>query len=222
LFLRGGALLRQLIALSCIWIFCFIAGAEASVLRAGIMFTAIALGRWMERPISGMQALGLSMLILLIADPDWLFDPGFQLSHAAVAGILLLHPVLVNVIRPQNRLLKSTWESACMTLAATACTLPLTSYYFHQFPWLFLPANLIAVPLSSLALLGLFFLIPLSIFQLPSEPITWAITCVLDGMNAWVEQLDPSRVPFIVGKHETYPRPLSKQPTSGKFASSPP
>ena len=196
LFLRGGALLRQLIALSCIWIFCFIAGAEASVLRAGIMFTAIALGRWMQRPVSGMQALGLSMLILLIADPDWLFDPGFQLSHAAVAGILLLHPVLVNVIRPQNRLLKSTWESACMTLAATACTLPLTSYYFHQFPWLFLPANLIAVPLSSLALLGLFFLIPLSIFQLPSEPTTWIITCILDGMNAWVEQLD--RIPGAV------------------------
>lgn len=195
-FIRGGAILRQILALSCIWTFCFIAGGEASVLRAGIMFTAISLGRWMERPVSGMQALGLSMLALLIADPDWLFDPGFQLSHAAVAAILLIHPILTKCLQPKNPLVKNTWESACMTLAATIGTLPFTAYYFHQFPVLFLPANLIAVPLSSLALLGLFFLIPFASIPLFSVPIAWAISGVLNAMNGWVEQLD--RIPGAV------------------------
>lgn len=196
LFIRGGNILRQLLALSCIWSFCFIAGAEASVLRAGIMFSVMAVGRWMERPVSGMQALGLSILILLIADPDWLFDPGFQLSHAAVGGILLLHPTLAKSLQIKNPLLSNTWESACMTLAATLATLPITSYYFHQFPLLFIPANLIAVPLSSLALFGLFFLIPLASIPILAAPISVAIAWVLDAMNGWVEQLD--RIPGSV------------------------
>lgn len=196
LLIRGGAILRQLLALGCIWTFCFIAGAEASVLRAGIMFTAIALGRWMERPTSGMQALGLSMLCLLVADPDWLFDPGFQLSHAAVAGILILHPKLSALLQPKNLLLKNSWESACMTLAATAATLPFTGYYFHQFPGLFLPANLIAVPLSSLALLGLFLLIPCASIPQLLPLLGGLVSKLLDLMNEWVTQLD--RIPGAV------------------------
>lgn len=196
LMIRGGAMLRQLLALGCIWTFCFIAGAEASVLRAGIMFTAIALGRWMERPTSGMQALGLSMLCLLVADPDWLFDPGFQLSHAAVAGILLLHPKLSALLQPKNLLLKNSWESACMTLAATAATLPFTGYYFHQFPGLFLPANLIAVPLSSLALLGLFLLIPCASIPQLLPLLGGLVSTLLDLMNEWVARLD--RIPGAV------------------------
>ena len=83
-----------------------------------------------------------------------------------------------------------------MTLAATLGTLPITGYYFHQFPLLFMPANLIAVPLSSLALFGLFFLIPLASIPILAAPISVAITWVLEAMNGWVEQLD--RIPGSV------------------------
>lgn len=196
IFIRGGRILREGIALASIWFFCLLAGGEASVLRAAIMFTAMSLGRWMERPVNGMQALGLSLLVLLLADPDWLFDPGFQLSHAAVAGILGFNPFLLRHIQLQNPLLKNTWQSVCLTLSATAATLPFTCYYFHQFPWLFLPANLIAVPLSSLALVGLFFLIPFSAHPIVATPIGWLTERILDGMNGWVAQLD--RIPGSV------------------------
>lgn len=53
LFLRGGRILRTAITLLFVWAFCFLAGGEASVLRAGIMFTVMQLGRWLERPVTG-------------------------------------------------------------------------------------------------------------------------------------------------------------------------
>lgn len=198
LFLRGGQTLRTLITLSCVWVFCFLAGGEASVLRAGIMFTAVHVGRWMERPIGGMQALGLSMLSLLLADPDWLFDPGFQLSHSAVMGILVLQPRFTSVITLKNPILRSIWESSSLTIAATIGTFPFTGYYFHQFPGLFLPANLIAVPLSSLVLIGLFLLIPSASSSILSIPISVCIDQLLDAMNTWIERLN--RIPGMVWK----------------------
>ena len=198
LFLRGGQTLRTLITLSCVWVFCFLAGGEASVLRAGIMFTAVHAGRWLERPIAGLQALGLSMLSLLFADPDWLFDPGFQLSHGAVMGILVLQPILSNCITVKNPILRNIWESSSLTIAATIGTLPFTGYYFHQFPVLFLPANLIAVPLSSLVLIGLFLLIPSAAFSILSIPIAGCVDQLLDAMNEWIERLD--RIPGMVWK----------------------
>ena len=196
LFLRGGQLLRTGLTLGCIWMFCFLAGGEASVLRAGIMFTALQVGRLTERPVSGIQALGLSMLLLLIADPDWLYDPGFQLSHGAVLGILLLQPILTKWINPINPLLKNSWVSCCLTIAATIGTLPFTLYYFHQFPLLFLPANLIAVPISSIILVGLFFLIPAAAHPPVAAPIGRCIEILLNMMNGWIERLD--RIPGMV------------------------
>lgn len=150
----------------------------------------------MERPVSGLQALGLSMLFLLVADPDWLFDPGFQLSHGAVLGILLLQPKLSTWVDPINPLLKSTWSACCMTVAATIGTLPFTLYYFHQIPLLFLPANLIAVPISSIILIGLFILIPMSAVSSAAEPISRCLEFLLGLMNGWIERLD--RIPGMV------------------------
>ncbi len=195
-YLRAGSVLRTSITLLVIWAFCFLAGGEASVLRAAIMFTAVQVGKGSQRPVTGMQALGLSLLALLIADPDWLFDPGFQLSHGAVAGILLLQPALSSPWKIQNPLLKNVWESACLTLAATLGTLPFTAYYFQQFPWLFLPANLIAVPLSSVILIGLFLLIPLYPLPFIGQALASVMNGLLDGMNGWIERLD--RIPGTV------------------------
>lgn len=196
IFIRGGRILRTSFTLIVVWVFCFLAGGEASVLRAGIMFTAVQLGRGLQRPVSGLQALGLSGLCLLLADPDWLFDPGCQLSHAAVAGILLLHPIFLSFAQIQNPILKNGWESACMTLAATIGTLPFSVYYFKQFPLLFLPANLIAVPLSSLILLSLFLLIPLAPLPVIGPLLAGWVDCLLTAMNGWIEGLD--RIPGTV------------------------
>lgn len=196
LYLRGGSFIRTIAALSCVWTFCFLAGGEASVLRAGIMFTVVHMGKWLQRPMAGEQALGLSMLFLLVADPDWLFDVGFQLSHGAVLGILAIQPRLERLITLQNPLLKNSWTSACMTLAATIGTLPFTCLYFHQFPWLFLPANMIAVPLSSLTLIGLFLLLPLSFCPTAGHVMGICLSFLLDCMNSWVTRLD--RIPGML------------------------
>ncbi len=196
LFMPGGKAMRTLITLIFIWTFCFLAGAEASVLRAGIMFTAVHTGRWLQRPVSGLQALGISVLSLLIADPDWIFDPGFQLSHGAVLGILFIQPIASRIIDWNNPILKSVWGSLSMTIGATIGTLPFTAYYFHQFPLLFLPANLIAVPLSSLALILLFLLILISPIPILARPIGCILHIVLDCMNGWIERLD--RIPGMV------------------------
>ncbi len=196
LFIPGGKIIRTLITLTFIWAFCFLAGGEASVLRAGIMFTAVHLGRFLERPITGLQALGISVFTLLIADPDWIFDPGFQLSHSAVLGILLFQPLTFRIFNWNNPILKNIWESLSMTIAATIGTLPFTAYYFQQFPLLFVPANLIAVPLSSAALILLFILILVSPIPLLAKLIGYVLHVVLNGMSGWIERLD--RIPGTV------------------------
>lgn len=117
-----------------IWTFALITGASPSVVRASTMFTLFLVGKALHRRASTWNVLGATAFVLLLYSPYHLFDLGFQLSFAAVAGIVGIMPVLQRYSPRMPRWLQGAWAVLLVGIAAQLGTLPLSLYYFHQFP----------------------------------------------------------------------------------------
>jgi len=154
-FKQEGHALRKIylfLVMGLIWIYALMTGFSPSVVRAVVMFSLVTLGQMRKRKPSIWNILSFSALLLLVLDPDVRTDLGFQLSYLAVAGIVGLQPLILQLWSPPNRVLDYFWQMAAVTLAAQLITSPLTIHYFHTFPSYFLLANLLIVPLSYLIL----------------------------------------------------------------------
>jgi len=154
-FKQEGHALRKsylLLVMGLIWIYSLMTGFSPSVVRAVVMFSLVTLGQMRKRKPSIWNILSFSALLLLVLDPGVRTDLGFQLSYLAVAGIVGLQPLILQLWSPPNRILDYFWQMAAVTLAAQLITSPLTVHYFHTFPSYFLLANLLIVPLSYLIL----------------------------------------------------------------------
>ncbi|PZR08735.1 MAG: hypothetical protein DI539_22580 [Flavobacterium psychrophilum] len=157
---KHGRLLKFISVLAIIWGFAFITGLSASVVRSVVMFTIISIGQYLNRDTNIYNSLFISMLILLIANPYFIFDAGFQLSYLAVFAIVWLEPYYRNFRTSRYKAVNYTTDTIAVSLAAQIGVLPLSLYYFNQFPLLFLLANLVVIPLSNVILiLGLFVLL---------------------------------------------------------------
>ncbi|MEO8721124.1 MAG: ComEC/Rec2 family competence protein [Ginsengibacter sp.] len=160
--IKNSKLLRLLLVLFCLWFFSLLTGAPASVLRSAVMFSFIAIGESFEKKNQILNSLAISAFILLCYNPFMLWDVGFQLSYLAVSGIVIFQKNINNWFYFQNKFLNWGWQLASVSLAAQLLTLPICIYYFHQFPLLFLLSNMIAIPLSTIALWGCIALITIS------------------------------------------------------------
>ena len=142
---RGRAL--TLIALIALYV--PLAGAGASIVRAGIMGAAGIVAMLAGRPSSRLYALLLAAVITLAWNPRVSCDPGWQLSFAAVAGIAAgagpLRRALARRL-PEHRAARAVADGLAVTLAATAATAPLTAHHFGAVSLAALPANLLALP----------------------------------------------------------------------------
>ncbi|NJW54315.1 competence protein, partial [Salinimicrobium sp. CDJ15-91] len=116
-----------------------------------------------------LNSVFLSLMLLLLIKPQWIFEVGFQLSYAAVISIVLLRPLLLELWEPTTRTGKYFWDLLTVTIAAQIGVLPLSLFYFHQFPGLFFLSNLIILPfLGIILILGVLVLILALAGLLPS------------------------------------------------------
>ncbi len=182
--------LRLLIILTGIWLFTLLAGASPSVVRSAVMFTCIAFGNALSRRASVYNSLAASCFLLLSYDPFWLWDTGFQLSYAAVLSIIIFQKPVYQLINVSNKLLDMLWKTCAVTLAAQILTTPVCMYYFHQFPNLFLAANLVAIPLSSLILILEILLCCLTFCPPVANTIGNVTSWLIRLMNNYVELID--------------------------------
>jgi len=177
----------QLLAIVILWGYALLTGLSPSVVRAVFMFSLIGLAGMTNRSGNSLNALFTALLFLLLARPNWLFEIGFQLSFVAVFFILWLHPILVAWWNPSFWLLKTIRDLIGVSLIAQLGVAPLCLLYFHQFPGLFLVANLALLPCMSVLLsIGLLVLLCL----LLSINIAWLIKLydgLLQLMVSWVE-----------------------------------
>jgi competence protein ComEC len=142
--------IRQLLIILLLWCYAFVTGLSPSVIRSVLMFSMISLGGCLEKKSSTLNTIFFSAFILLLWKPLFIYDVGFELSYCAVLGIVIGYPKVRDLYEPKSKLLKYIRDLLIISLVAQLATLPLTVYYFGQFPNYFLLSNLVAVPLSSL------------------------------------------------------------------------
>ena len=151
---KKGKSLKVMLIVLLLWMFAFIAGLSASVVRAVTMFTFLAIGFSFHQKNVILFSLITSIFFLLLIKPIFLFDVGFQLSYLAVLGIVLIQPKLAKLYKPRFKLDKKIWEIFTVSSAAQIGVLPLSLFYFHQFPGLFMLSNLIIIPFLGAILIG--------------------------------------------------------------------
>jgi competence protein ComEC len=128
-----------------VWAFTLLTGASAAVLRAAWMFSLFIIGRALFRRTSVWNTLAASAFVLLWTDPDYLYDAGFQLSYAAVAGMVYFYPQMKKRLPDLPAWSKEAVNILVIGMAAQLGTLPLSLYYFHQFPVYFWLAGWVVV-----------------------------------------------------------------------------
>jgi len=190
---KHGGFVRLLLVVSCLWIFAFITGLSASVMRSVTMFSAVALGIALKRSKSQFQTLLISLFVLLLIRPNFIYDVGFQLSYLAVFGILWLMPVAMQFWKPLWWIVMKIWQLIALGTIAQLCVLPLSLYYFHQFPLLFLVANLVIVPFMGLLLGGGVLVVLVSALNINIPIIIKGYDFLMSFMNGliyWVADQD--------------------------------
>ena len=151
-----------------LWFYTAAIGWQPSAVRSTLMATVLIAGWALQRPVNLLNSLFMAALIIILWDPQQLFQTSFQLSFAAVLSIALLIPpiekarelVLQNdALLPQE--LWSAWRrrldkiihyisaGAVTSLAAFLGTAPVIAWYFHLVSPVSLLANLLIVPLSA-------------------------------------------------------------------------
>lgn len=182
--------LRPVLIITGLWLFSLLAGAQPSILRSALMFTCIVMGESLSRRTSIYNTMAVSAFLLLCINPFWLWDVGFQLSYAAVLSIIIFMRPVYNWFYIPNKLLDFIWKLNAVTIAAQILTVPIGIYHFHQFPNLFLLTNFVAVPLSSVILLGEILLCCISFIPSVAVLIGKLLSFLIQAMNRYIEHIE--------------------------------
>jgi competence protein ComEC len=201
--LPNGKTFKLVVVVFLLWSFAFLAGLSASVVRAVTMFSFVAYAMYLNRPSNTFNILALSMFfILLVFDPMLLFNVGFQMSYAAVFAIVWIYPILQKFWYPKNWLIRQVWQLLSVSIAAQIGVLPISLYYFHQFPGLFFISNLLIIPFLGLILgLGI-IVIALILFNIAPNYLIELYNSIIGIMNSvikWVAQQEAfvfKNIPF--------------------------
>jgi len=192
IFSRRAAIL---ISILFIWIYAGITGFSPSVLRATIMFSIIVFGDVFGKQSSLFNSLGFSAFLMIVWNPLIIYDIGFQLSYLAMLGIFLFYAPISKLFFVQNKHLRKIWNGTAVGIAAQITTVPLTLYYFHQFPNYFALTNI-----GMMIFAGLTMVLGLLLFALNWLPYIGAFVGIILGISlsimiwfvSWVESLPGS------------------------------
>lgn len=139
--------------------FALVVGGQPSVLRATLMGLLLLAALLLDRESQLMNALAAAALALLVWRPGDLWEPGFQLSFAATAGIIYVTPWLAAILTERGW---PAWlaTAVAVSLGAQAAVTPLMLAHFNQLSLIGVVANLAVVPLAGIAtMLGMLALL---------------------------------------------------------------
>jgi len=181
-----GRIIQPLLVLLALWGFAFLTGLSPSVSRAVTMFSFLAVAQHLGRHTYTMNTLFLSFLFLLLLEPLWLFHVGFQLSYLAVFFIVWVQPKFAALWRPHFKVVRLFWGIVTVSISAQLGVLPLSLYYFHQLPGLFLLSNLVILPVLGILLgLGLLFIL-MACANIVPDWMTQTYGLLLQKLNAFI------------------------------------
>ena len=168
------------LSVAVICLFVVLTGASASVVRAAVMGLLLLFAQGYGRLYNPKNSIILAGAVMVWLNPlSLVFDIGFQLSFAAVLGLMYLYPRIDNKL---HKLLKlsALKEIMLMTISAQVAVAPLLIYYFKNFSFVSLPANVLVLPFLPVAMLLGFFSGLAGMVFWPLGQVTgwfaWAIT----------------------------------------------
>ncbi|MFT0714418.1 ComEC/Rec2 family competence protein [Flagellimonas lutimaris] len=187
--LPKGKILKLITVVLLLWGYALVAGLSPSIVRAVTMFSFVAYALHLNRPTNSFNIIALSMLFIVLVKPLFLFQVGFQLSYAAVFAIVWIYPKLQKLWFPENIIIRKTWQLLSVSVAAQLGVLPISLFYFHQFPALFFISNLLVIPFLGLILgSGILVIILALIDSLPQfvvDNFNWTIK-MMNSVIGWV------------------------------------
>ena len=183
-------LLKAILLMLFIWCYACITGLSPSVTRAATMFSFVTIGNMLRRNTNIFHSLFASLFILLIINPLLIFETGFQLSYAAVFGIVIFQQKMVGLWEPKSKLINYFWNLITVSVAAQLATFPLSVYIFGQFPNYFLLANLSVISLSFVVVVSGVCLLALSFIPVVSSWLAWLLTHEIRLMNFLIQSIE--------------------------------
>jgi competence protein ComEC len=185
-------------ALIILWSFAFLTGLSASVLRASIMFTVLAIGQLRGYSFFSLNALFVAGLILLFIDPMSFFTIGFQLSFLAMLGISFFFKPLQNLVNSRYKLVNYIWDGTALGIAAQIGTIPISLYYFHQFPNYFLITNLGLIFLAGISMVSVIILLMTFWIPVVGEIVGYFVDTIFSVLNVFISWINT--LPGVISK----------------------
>lgn len=203
---RRWPALSQLVIILSVWAFVFLVGMSVSVVRSAIMLTVYGLLSIGNRDKMSINALAFTAIVMLMWNPAWLFDVGFQMSFMAVLAILLFVPLFEDVFPAEflmeHRWIKRIWGLVIVSCAAKLGVAPLIAFYFGRFSAYFLLSNMIVIPAAIVILwLSIVVLLFPSLAYLLLYIVQWlnrVLLSITDIPGASIDNLHPSVLQVVL------------------------
>lgn len=193
LYFKHGNVLRGAIIFIILWSFAIVAGLSPSVTRAVTMFSIISIAMHLRRQKNIYNTLAISAFFILLVKPTFLFEVGFQMSYLAVLGIVSVQPIIYRLWKPEFLVTDKIWQVFTVTLAAQFGVVPISLFYFHQFPGLFFISNVVVIPFLGLILGFGILVIILALTNALPEFIVEIYSSIIESLNgfiSWVAEFE--------------------------------
>lgn len=205
--------LKLIVVISFLWIYASLCGMSGSVVRSAIMFTFLSISIYTGRGKGGYNSVAMAALLSLIIDPNYLFDIGFQLSYSAVLAIFAFEKSIREVLEKilgKTKVGKYITTSLSLSTSAQLGVLPLSLYYFGQFPILFFVTNLFIIPMVGITLSGAMIVMLLlcldilpiffvKIFGWQVEIMNWIVREIARLENFIIRGIEVGEIELVAG-----------------------
>ena len=190
--------------------YCFLTGGSPSVVRSSLMTVMLMFAPIFQRKYNALNAVAASAVILLLINPYYLMDLGFQFSYSAVFGILIGYPRLKPLFGKKNTSAPVTYikDMLAVSLSAALFTSPVAVYYFNSLQLASMLLNLIVIPLTFCVMICAILCLPgLFLHNIFADLILHALDISLDVFifilrlaarsNVWTLQISSYWKPFF-------------------------
>jgi len=212
--LRFNYQARLIAVLISIFFYDLLIGFEPPIVRASLMMGIFLIGKLIQRPTDMLNVISTAAIIILLVNPQELFQASFQLSFGAIISIVYLYQRLKIIFDKwsvfnkltQNKIGEYLGALFLVTLAAQLGTLPITAYYFGRISIIAFALNLLVIPLVGIVIaLGfatlIFSLISMPVAQLYANTnsifLQFLIRIVENGSDIKFTSFDISKIGLV-------------------------
>lgn len=146
--------LKYLLANVVVWYYIILTEHPASAVRAGLMFSITTFALLLEKEENPINSLGVAGFIMLLINPNWLYNLGMQLSFLCMLSIFIFYKPIYRLLSFEKIWLQHLWQGIALSIAVQVLVAPIAVYYFQQFPIFVLLVNIPAALYAYLLMVG--------------------------------------------------------------------